>query len=71
MDAAERRYPARRSRRRGAQHDPMGTALTTLWGLGHLAVLALLGLAAEHQLGSDNPRLAAPGLSLPDHEPAA
>ncbi|WP_457029200.1 hypothetical protein [Kitasatospora sp. P5_F3] len=53
------------ARHRGAHHDPVGTALAWLCALGHLIVLTLLGITAQHQLSADylGPALAA------DHEP--
>ncbi|WP_405009583.1 hypothetical protein [Kitasatospora sp. NBC_01539] len=53
------------ARHRGARHDPFGAALAWLWALGHLLVLTLLGVTAQHQLCADHlgPTLAA------DHEP--
>lgn len=42
-------------RHRGAHHDPLGAALAWLWALGHLIVLTLLGVTAQHQLGADHP----------------
>ncbi len=68
MDAAVNQH---RGRRRRENRDPMGTALTALWGLGHIVVLTLLGIAAQHQPGTGHEAAARPARSLPDHEPAA
>lgn len=70
MEAAERPHQSRQGRHRGAHRDPVGTALTALWGLGHVVTLALLGVATDHQLSTDHPVAAPPPRSLPDHDPA-
>ncbi|MEV8323534.1 hypothetical protein [Kitasatospora sp. NPDC056731] len=66
MEAVERPH---QGRHRGAHRDPVGTALTVLWGLGHVITLALLGATADHQLSTDHPVAAPPARSLPDHDP--
>ncbi|WP_043468556.1 hypothetical protein [Kitasatospora sp. MBT66] len=50
---------------RAAHRDPVEAVLTWLWLIGHLIVLALLGVVADHRPSSDRfgPILAA------DHEP--
>ncbi|MFJ1703293.1 hypothetical protein [Kitasatospora sp. NPDC088346] len=60
-----------RGRHRGAHRDPLGTVLTALWGLGHIATLALLGTAAQHQLGAEPQFAAPPARAVPDREPTA
>ncbi|MFJ3790378.1 hypothetical protein [Kitasatospora sp. NPDC090091] len=39
-------------RRRCAARNPIGSALTGLWALGHVLCLALLGVAVQHQLAA-------------------
>ncbi|WP_033258417.1 MULTISPECIES: hypothetical protein [Kitasatospora] len=68
MEAVERPH---HGRHRGDHRDPVGTALTVLWGLGHLVTLALLGVAADHQLSADHPVAAPPAQALPDHDTTA
>ncbi len=70
MKAVEKPHQSRQGRRRGAHRDPVGTALTALRGLGHVVTLALLGVAADHQLSTDNPVAAPPARTLTDHDPA-
>ncbi|MFJ1797160.1 hypothetical protein [Kitasatospora griseola] len=70
MGAIKRTYQAQQGRHRGARHDPMGTALTVLWAVGHLATLALLGVAVDHQLSADHLGVAPLARALPDHDPA-
>jgi hypothetical protein len=68
MDSAVNQH---RGRHRGEHHDPVGTALAALWGLGHIVVLTLLGIAVQQQPGTGHEAAAPPARSLPDHEPAA
>ncbi|WP_030061875.1 MULTISPECIES: hypothetical protein [Streptomyces] len=70
MDAVGGPYQTRRGRHRGEHRDPVGTALTVLWSLGHVAALALLGIAANHQLSTDHQVAAPPARTSPDHDPA-
>ncbi|KJK56032.1 hypothetical protein [Saccharothrix sp. ST-888] len=58
-----------RGRHRGAHRDPLGTAFTVLWGLGHVVTLALLGIVAQHQLDAEHQFAAPPARVLPDREP--
>jgi hypothetical protein len=67
MDAA---LNQQRGRHRGAHRNPVGTALTALWGLGNIVALLLLGIATQHQLGAEHEVSAPPVRSLPDHEQA-
>ncbi len=68
MDAAVNQQ---RGRHRGERRDPVGTTLTALWGLGHIVVLTLLGIAIQHQPSAGHGAATPPARSLPDHEPAA
>ncbi|MFJ9459133.1 hypothetical protein ACIRST_29105 [Kitasatospora sp. NPDC101447] len=68
MDAA---VNPQQGRHRGTHRDPLGTVLTVLWGLGHIATLALLGTAAQHQLGAEHQFAAPPTRTLPDRESTA
>ncbi|MEO3780949.1 hypothetical protein ABGB16_29940 [Micromonospora sp. B11E3] len=47
------------------------SALTGLWGLGHLATLVLFDRTANHQLRADHPIAAPLARPLSDHNPAA
>lgn len=71
MDATDTCNPVRKGRHRGEHRDPLGTALATLWVLGHIATLTLLGITAQHQLGAEHQSAAPPSRSLPDRTPAA
>ncbi|MFJ5228826.1 hypothetical protein ACIQBJ_02895 [Kitasatospora sp. NPDC088391] len=42
-------------RRRSGARDPIGSALTGLWALGHVLSLALLGTAVQHQFAASVP----------------
>ncbi|WP_282202102.1 hypothetical protein [Kitasatospora fiedleri] len=71
MNAVESPYASRGGRHRGERHDPVGTALTLLWGLGHVVTILLVVIAADHQLSTEHPGAAPPVRVLPDHSPAA
>lgn len=62
--------PAAGGRHRGRRRDPVGGALTALWGLGHIVTLTLLGASVTHQLGGEHPSAAPLAQALPDHESA-
>ncbi|MER8104569.1 hypothetical protein [Kitasatospora sp. NPDC094016] len=64
--------PLRRAaigRHLGCHRDVLGASLTAQWGVGHIVTLALLGVAAEHQLAGDHPVAAPPARAIPDPEP--
>jgi hypothetical protein len=50
------RLPSPVGRHRGAHRDPLGTALTGFWVLGHVAAALLLGTSVLH--ASDSGQLA-------------
>ncbi|KIQ62853.1 hypothetical protein TR51_28515 [Kitasatospora griseola] len=71
MNTVDNPYQAHGGRHRGEHRDPVARALTVLWGLGHIITLAVLGIAADHQLSADHPVAAPPARAFPDRDPLA